>query len=183
MSCRRTRRAIAPALLWIAASCGYTHSLVLPGEARTLGIEVFGNDSLEPDLERPLHLEMTRSAQSLVQAPLESPRDADLVVEGRILSYRRRGGIRTRDNRLLETAVRLEVAASLRDARTGAIVSGPVTIGSDVGYTLDHANGEGDARRRALRNIGDRVLVDLLTQALAGAERSAEILPEGVPAD
>jgi hypothetical protein len=36
-----------------------------------------------------------------------------------------------------------------------------VTVQDERGYNLDESNGEAEARLRALRNISDRVVIDL----------------------
>ena len=112
----------------LATSCGW-HAGLTPeaGIGRqveggpSVGVEVFDvhRDVLERDLEPILHTELTRAVTELVDAPLASPREATLLLRGEIVEYRRRGGIRSIDNRLLETAVRIRVRAELVRRSTG----------------------------------------------------------------
>ena len=162
-----------------SAGCGYSSRLALPTERRTVGIEVFDNDTPRPELERDLHLELVRSGRKLIGTPIVTPSTADLVVRGTIREYHRRMGVRTGDNLLLETGLTIVVEAELWDRARGALVAGPIPVGIQVGYTLDARGNESDARQRALRNVADRVLLDLF--ALAGTgERAAPEAPAGL---
>ncbi len=146
-----------------SASCSWSTGLQLdPGRA-SIGAEIFANDSLEPDLERAMHAELTRSLINLVEAPIAAPGVADVVIRGRIETYWRRAGIRNRDNRLLESWVDISVSASLWDRTEGKIRSGPVSDRIQVGYTLERTGSEAEAARRALKNLADRIVLALLT--------------------
>ncbi len=149
-----------------AGACGWSTGVTVPPEYRTVGVDLFRNESYLYDLERDLHQEMTRSVSSLVDAPLEDPARADLVVRGEIESYTRRGGIRSVDNRLLETGLYLRVHAELWDRARNQILVGPVPATVAVGYTLDIAGAEEAARRRALANLAEEIVLDLFTHPL-----------------
>lgn len=146
-----------------AAGCGYSSSLRVSERYPSLGLEVFGNDSYERDLERPLHDQMSLALRDLSDARLVSPGQAAAVLRGKILLYQRRAGIRSEDNVLLETGVRIEVEASL--FVQGNPVRGPVRASSAIGYTLDDPNNEQEARDRALRHIAEELILTLLTPA------------------
>jgi len=146
-----------------SASCSWSTGLQLDPGRSSIGVEIFANDTPEPDLERALHAELTRTMINLVEAPVLAPDAADVVIRGRIEIYRRRAGIRTRENRLLESWIDLVVSASLWDRATGKIRSGPVSDRVQVGYTLEQTGSEDDARRRALKNLADRIVLELLT--------------------
>lgn len=108
------RRALALlALAALPGGCGYTTGLRVPPGIDTVGVEVFGNDGRLRDLEFDLQEALSDSTRRLVHAPLVDPRDADLVLRGRIVEYRRRGGIRSTDNELLEDGVRITVEVQL----------------------------------------------------------------------
>ena len=155
-------RAVALALCWLGASgCGYSTRLVLHDAGDSVGVELFGNSSLERDVERELHVEMTRAVRNLIDLPLRSPERADLVLRGKILQYHRRGGIRSPQNRLLETGLRIVVSASLVDRASGERLSGPLEIPTEVGYSLAGVGSEAAARTRALRNLAERIALDL----------------------
>ena len=83
-------------------------------------------------------------------------------VRGRIILYNRRGGIRSEDNELLETGVRIDVEAFLlvdgqevRKARASAA----------VGYIVGDPDNETEARNRALRRLSEELVLTLLAPA------------------
>jgi hypothetical protein len=116
----------------LAGACGYSAGFRVPDDVETVGVEIFGNDSKLRDLELELHETLVRSVSRLVHAPLVDPGEADLVVRGRVVEYRRRGGIRSPDNELLETGVRIVVDAQLvRRYPESAVAPGPEPARSD----------------------------------------------------
>ena len=157
-------RLLACVAALLSSTCGWSTGVTIPGEYKSVGVEIFRNESYLYDLERDLHREMTRSVANLVDAPLEDPKRADLVVRGEIESYSRRGGVRSLDNRLLETGLTLRVHAELWDRRGNQILVGPIPASVSVGYTLDAPNTEGEARSRALANIAQELVLNLFTR-------------------
>jgi hypothetical protein len=169
------------------AGCGYSTGLGLPPDERTIGVEFFHNDSPQRDIEKDLQSELAQSVERMVRAPLVSPERSDLVVRGRIVGYSRRGGIRSPDNELLETGVRITVEARLVRPLAvnpegqpllgpdGKPMVGPdgkalteqviafTRFTSESGYRLEEIDGERAARARVLRNIADRLALDLFS--------------------
>jgi hypothetical protein len=118
--------ALALVLGLVGGACGYSTGFRVPAGVETVGVEIFGNDSLLRDLELELHEALVRSTSRLVHAPIVDPNEADLVLRGRIVEYRRRGGIRSPDNVLLETGVHIVVDAQLvRRFPQSAVAPGP----------------------------------------------------------
>ena len=87
-----------------ASSCGWHAGLTAPGGAETLAIRFLGNDGPLRDLEVDLTQAIAEAAIDRLSLVPAEPDHADLVVQGRILDYRRRPGIRSPENTLLETA-------------------------------------------------------------------------------
>jgi len=154
--------AVAILVALSVAGCGYSTSLRVAQRYPSLGLEIFGNDSLERDLERPLHDEMSRALRDLSDARLVAPSQADAVLRGRVILYNRRAGIRSEDNELLETGVRIEVEASLlvhgQSVRTAR-------ASSAVGYIVGDPDNETEARNRALRHLSEELVLTLLAPA------------------
>lgn len=162
-----TRAALATCLAALpGAGCGYTTELRLAPDVGSIGVEVFGNDSAYPDLERDLHRELTRSVRNISGAPLAHPEHADLVIRGRLVTYYRRGGIRTSDNDLIESGLRIQVISELWNS-AGVKLAGPNTANVNTGYTLDATGHELEARERALKIISDTIVLNLFTEAHA----------------
>lgn len=155
-------RRVLPALLLAAlAGCGYDAGLRVAEHHESVGVELFGNESQERDLEPLLHEQLTRVLRDQSDAHLVDPRQAQAVIRGTIQTYHRRGGIRNRDNRLLETGVYIEVDAQLF-VRGGETPVRSATAGTWVGYTLEPAANEREARERALRHLAEELVLDLL---------------------
>lgn len=146
-----------------AAACGYNSSLRVTEHHESVGVDIFGNESMERDLEALLHDQLTRVLRDQSDAHLVDPRLAQAVIRGTILTYHRRSGIRNRENQLLETGIYIEIQAKLfvRGNETPVRSCTPNTW---VGYTLDPAQpeNESDARDRALRHLAEEVVLDLL---------------------
>jgi len=167
--------ALAPGL----AGCGYKSGFTLP-EGRTIGVKVFGNDSKLRDLEMRLHPFLSDAVQRLVVADLVSPARSDLWIEGVIVDYSRRSGIRSPENVLQESGVQIVVVARLV-RRAGGATDGPpepevlrqVTVSDERGYLLSDLLGESRAADAAMRNIADRVVLDLM------ADLAYEDAPQG----
>lgn len=154
---------VALALLALCAACGYRTGYTPPVGA-TVGVAFFENISKERDLDRDFHVPLTESVQRIVRAPLVQPDRAEYRIDGRILEFRRRNGIRDTNNKLLETGVRITVEARLERLAPGASereVVRRIEVQDERGYALSDPGGEAAARARALRNIADRVVIDL----------------------
>jgi hypothetical protein len=145
----------------IAGSCGYETGLRVADKHASIGVEIFGNESHERDIERPLHEQITRAVRDLTDAPLEDPSHAEVIIRGTLRQFRRRGGVRSEDNKLLETGVYIEAEASLIDRRSGRALGPPKVAGTWIGFVLDDQSNEAQARDRALRHVADQLVLDL----------------------
>lgn len=168
MSLLRGARALAGLLALFAAGCGWSSGLRVGEGVETVGVEIFRTQRavIERGLEADLHAALSRAVVDLVGARLVAPEDAQWVVRGTIEGYRRRGGIRDRDNRLLETAVEIDLQAELvarRDAGTAKTLaqSGPRVWS---GYALDVPENEPAARGRALRFLAETIVLELFAE-------------------
>lgn len=178
---RSFRASAGLALLLGTGACGWSAGLSAPEGGESIGVEVFVSERhiLERDLGPPLSDAITRAVADLVGAPIESPGRADLVLKGEILEYRRRAGVRNRDNELVETGVFFEASARLVDRRTGSVVAPTRKAQVWSGYALDRASvgNEALARERAIRYVAETLVLDLFGR---GDENPGP--PEGNPA-
>ncbi|MCY3002186.1 MAG: LPS assembly lipoprotein LptE [Planctomycetota bacterium] len=156
---------LALVLAGLLGACGYSTGF-RPPEGRTVGVAFFENVSKLRDLDRDLQGPLSEAVQRIVHAPLVSPELADYRIEGKILEFRRRNGIRDGQNRLLETGVQVVVEARL--VRGGSV--GPdglpevlrrVRVGDERGYLKSDPLGEAGALERVLRNVSDRIVIEL----------------------
>jgi len=98
----------------LLGACGYSTGLrVAEQQGHTIGIEFFENRTPEPDIEREFHAQLSRAVIDFVHAPLVPPERADVVIRGTMIRFARRGGVRSIDNELLESAVGIQVSAGL----------------------------------------------------------------------
>lgn len=172
-------------------ACGYHTGLTAPEGVRTVGVEFFGNDGPLRDLEVQLQSEMAQAIERMLPVRIVDPTKADLIVRGRVLNkgYSRRGGIRSPDNKLLETGIRISVEATLVDPTrrydsNGALLPPRVlrraATTTDSGYRIEEPDGERAARARALRNMVDRLTLDLFgAVAYEPAEEAAQTQEPG----
>lgn len=157
----------------LIASCGWHAGGLAPEGAKTVGVEVFWTNEkvLERDLEPDLQRELARAASDLSGLSLARVDQADLVLRGKIKEYRRRSGIRSPDNELLETGIRILVEAELVDRRDGSILGrAPARVWS--GYALIGPDQEHSARDRALRHIAETLTLSLFQPQTPQSETS-----------
>lgn len=179
----------------LAAGCGYRAGLTpalppLPtadGDgparvARTVGIEIFGNQSLVPNLEVELHRALSDAARRHTSLELVAPGVADIVIRGDLVGFERFRGARTPNNRFVETGNVVSAVASAVDRRRGEAVA---TTSTEVGFgtAIDLPGREPQARANALRNSADRLLLLLLAELEYGVSRPGAALPEEAPAE
>lgn len=146
--------------------------------SRTLGVQIFGNESLLPNLERDLHAAFTNAARRHAAMRLVNPKRADLFIRGRIANFRRGVGARTTNNRAVETIEVLTIEAELIDGATGSVL-GRAQAQPSVGTAIDVPGREVEVRERALSNAADRLLLLLLAGLEYGVTRPGDpLLPE-----
>lgn len=186
--------ALLALLVGAASGCGWHTARLQPGNARSVGVEIFGIDVLKDrvplrDIEPEVHAALSRSVSDLVGLPLVQSDRADVVVRGRVLQYRRRGGIRSSENELLETGVRVQLEAVLVDRRTETELAKSTTA-LWSGHVVGGPEEERKARERALESLCDRIVLELFGEACyeprrpesqpAGAEASGSVPPTEV---
>jgi len=152
---------VSLALALFPTGCGYDAGLRVAEKHGSVGIEFFGNETLERDVERALYDEISRSLRDLTDVPLESPARAEVVIQGTVKTYQKRGGVRSRDNALLETGVLIEAEASLVERTSGRALGPPVRAGRYIGFVLDDPSNEQRARERVLKYIADELVLEL----------------------
>jgi len=148
------------------AACGYNAGLRVTEHHDSVGVDIFGNETFERDLEPELHAEMTRVLREQSDAHLVDPRVAQAVIRGTITAYHRRGGIRNQDNQLQETGIYVEVQARLFVGGNETPVRSS-TANVWVGYVFgpEQPSNEREARQRALRHLAEQVVLELLGPA------------------
>ena len=165
-----SRRTRAPSTARLAlllcsclCSCGWHAGLGTPEGAHSVGVEAVKRDGhvLERGLEPELTDALSAAVVDWVDLPLVTSAQADLVVRGEVLEFRRRGGVRNKDNELVETAVFVRASAELYDRRTGKTVGAAVQAQEWSGFGLDDPMNENAARARAVRHVAVSLILGL----------------------
>lgn len=149
------------ALLTATGCAGWRAGLPVAESYASIGVEIFDNDSYEPDIESAVHAELTRAVRDMCDVPLEPPSEAQVIVRGKVVDYRFRGGVRSGENQLLETGLSIVVEATLIDQRTRRPIGPPESAMGSIGYPVDEVDGERVARDRALRHLCDELVLKL----------------------
>jgi len=158
------RLALVPVLAAAClAACGWHAGLGAPASARSVGVEAATRDGhvLERGLEPQLTDALSQAVEDWVDLPLVSPSKADLVVRSKVLEFRRRGGVRNRDNELIETAVFIRASAELYDRGLGRTRGSAEQAQEWSGFALDDPANEDAARLRALRQVAVALVLEL----------------------
>jgi hypothetical protein len=161
--------------VWLAlvgcSACGWHAGIGSPAGARSVGVEAAQREGkvLERGLEPELTDALSQAVVDWVDLPLVRPAEADLVVRGTILEYRRRGGVRNRENELVETAVFVRASAELFDRRQGRTLGTSVQAQEWSGFALDDPTNEDAARARALRHVAVTLILELFEPKAADA--------------
>ena len=155
------------ALALVCSACGWHSGLTGPGGAHSVAVLAATREGtvLERGLEPLLTDALSKAVVDWVDLPLVAPEHADFVIRPKVLEFRRRGGVRNRDNELLETAVLVRAQAELVD-REGK-VRGVVQAQEWSGYALDDPSNEDAARDRALRHVADSLVLELFAPGSA----------------
>lgn len=166
----RALPAAALALLSVSA-CGWHSGLGVPAGALSVGVEAARREGrvLERGLEPQLTDALSEAVVDWIDLPLVAPAEADLVVRAEVLEYRRRGGVRNRENELVETAVFVRAQAELFDRRNGRALGPAVQAQEWSGYALDDPLNEDAARERALRHVAVSLILELFEPRAAEA--------------
>jgi len=165
MAPRRILATLACLAAALTAACGYRTGLspALPDgrTAASIGVEIFGNETLLPNIEQPLHAATSESARRFLDLELLSPRRADLVLTGSIKDFQRREGARTPDNLFVETRDVLLIEATLVDRARG-VTLGSTRVETVVGSAIDVPGREPVQRERGLKVAADQIVLSLL---------------------
>lgn len=164
-------RWMLPSLLLALGGCGWHAGLSTPSGARSIGVEAVRREGtvLERGLEPELTDALSAAVVDWVGLPLTAVDEADLVLRAEIVEFRRRGGVRNRDNELVETAVFVRASAKLFDRRKNQ-ESAPAMAQEWSGYALDDPSNEDAARKRALRHVADSLVLELFAPAGEAAD-------------
>jgi hypothetical protein len=136
--------AVAAALL---AGCGYTTRSSLDPQYRTIAVNAFQNYSAEYDFQAPLTNAIIRKFIADGRLEVVNNREADLVLDGVILSYSLKGLIYDEQDEVTQFLCVVIAGARLTDRKAGKVVwEDPQMSGETTFYT--RASGQSSDRLR-----------------------------------
>ena len=158
-------------------ACGYRFGAVARRDVRRVAVPVFGNQSLRRGFERLLTREVQRQVKETLPYLLVRRADAELVLEGQIVSIEESVLIEGRDDEVLEGSIRVTVEVSLLDAsgrevpiarrsQAGPGRQGGILIRDQAEFVIARGESRDSATREALSELAERI-----AQVLAGPPR------------
>jgi hypothetical protein len=172
-------RAALAALALLAgalASCNYHSGLSAPRDARSVGVDIFDNTSPVRDIEAEIAQRIARVLTDRVDVRIAPPHEADLVIRGTVVNIRRRGGVRSPENELVESAIFIQLDATLEVRETGEILA-RTSPSIWSGYIVERDRDEEIAFARALVSLTERIVLDLFRPTDPDRGESPEDLP------
>ena len=134
-------------LLAFAAGCGYSTHSTLDEKYQTIAVPAFRNASKEYDLQAPLTNAVISKFIADSRLQVTSLDNADLILEGMIIDYSRKGLTYDADDEVTQFLCYVTAGARLTDARTGEILwEDPQLVGETTFYT--RAAGQSSDRLR-----------------------------------
>ncbi len=128
------------------AGCGYTTKSSLDPKYRTIAVSPFYDESREYDLQAPLTNAVIRKFLHDGRLDVVTEKDADLILEGKILNYKLKGLTYQKDE-TTQFIVVITAAVRLREVQSGTTLwEEPVVAGETTYYT--RAAGQSSDRLR-----------------------------------
>lgn len=137
----------AAALAAALPGCGYSAGSSLDPKYRTIAVSPFHDTTREYDLQAPLTNAVIRKFVNDSRLQIARPEDADLLLEGVILDFTRRGLIYDRNDETTQALLVVTAGVRLTDRMTGDVLwEDPMISGETSFYT--RAAGQSSDRLR-----------------------------------
>lgn len=162
--CSPVRKLWGTLLLLCMTGCGYTSGVRLPADAKTLGVVVFDNTSPFPEVEREVFACISTQASRMIDGRMVAPGRADVVIRGSLDDYQRLHGVQSAEGSLQESGVYIMMHAWLEDRESGEMIGEVLYFNQAVRYILGVREEEAGARREALANLCQEIVLDLFSQ-------------------
>ena len=126
---------LAPVLVMMVG-CGYTTRSALDPLYQSIAVSPFYDKSAEYDLQAPLSNALVRKFVTDARLKVVPPEEADLLLEGVILSLNRRGVIYDERDEVTQSLLVVTAAVRLTDLKSGQVLwEEPVVAGETSYYT------------------------------------------------
>lgn len=134
----RLHHGLLAAIVLLASGCGYRVGTLLPPSIQTIHVPLFTNATDEPRLEVEVTNAVIQRIQEDGTLSVADAASADIVVEGKIISYRRDPLRYERDNPAATEEYRLRIAVQMtvRDRRSDTVISSHSWIEGDADFEV-----------------------------------------------
>ncbi|APG26806.1 hypothetical protein A7E78_02405 [Syntrophotalea acetylenivorans] len=154
----------------LLSACGYRlqgRSDSLPGDVRSLHVELFRNDTYEPLIENSVTNEVVeRFARHDRLELVEEPSRAEGILGGRIVKYSNRAISYDRDDDIAEKRSQMTVEAVLRRVGNGEVLwKGTVVWQEDYSVNIDKVV-QDDREQAAIQVISQRLADELFSHMI-----------------
>ena len=128
-------------------SCAYTTKVSLDPRYQTVAVSGFYNKSSEYDFQAPLTNALIRKFINDGRLKVVKPEEADLLIEGVILDYVRKGLTYDRNDETTQFLIAVTAGVRVTDQQTGKVLwQEPMMVGEST--YLTHAAGQSSDRLR-----------------------------------
>lgn len=161
---------LATVLVLLLSACGYRlqgRSDPLPGDVRSVYVELFRNDTYEPFIENTVTNEVVgRFARHDRLEIVEQPARADGILSGRIVGYSNSALSYNSDDKISEYRSQMTVAGVLRRVGNGEVLwKGTVVWQEDYSVSSDKVVQE-DREQAAIQEISQRLADELFSHMI-----------------
>lgn len=138
-------------IAWVSSliniNCAYTTKVSLDPRYQTVAVSVFYNKSSEYDLQAPLTNALIRKFLNDGRLKVVKPEEADLLIEGVILDYKRKGLTYDTNDETTQFLIVVTAGVRVTDQQTRKILwQEPIMAGESTYFT--HAAGQSSDRLR-----------------------------------
>jgi len=163
------QRAVCGALLLSLVSCTYSFSgSSLPGHIKTIAVPTFGNETLQPGLEREATEAVTQVFLDDSRLDIAGSGSADALVEGRVLSYDHSVFGIGEGETAQEYRVTIRFAVVVKDRVKGKDLYSNDAMLAQSTYSVsargDEPANEDEAREEAIRKAAEDILSHTLEE-------------------
>ncbi len=128
-------------------SCAYTTKVSLDPRYQTVAVSGFYNKSSEYDFQAPLTNALIRKFINDGRLKVVKQEEADLLIEGVILDYTRKGLTYDRNDETTQFLIAVTAGVQVTDQQTGKVLwQEPMMVGESTFFT--HAAGQSSDRLR-----------------------------------
>jgi len=154
-------RHISLALMAIlCASCGYSAQFRVPESIKTIAVDLFENRTRYREVEFEFTNALRREVSAKTPLKIAPAEDADAIISGEIIGYRRYLLRETRADRPTEYRIVVTVKYQVKNVKTGAIVAENSRLRRGAEYQLLRGQVERQAREEAIRELARNVVQD-----------------------